>query len=226
MPSAAATHAPSHPSDEAVASSSPASSRASLARPSSVDVPDGGCLLDSLPDAQLADVLAFVLRQLYRRGDGGPPPHAADPAALFFSRTGQTGFTLSYYCERLLLFMGCTKACYVLAMLYLARLADRWPVFALSELNVHRLVCTAVVLAAKWVEDEAYSNAHYARVAGVRSVEEMSRMEAHMLACLDFRLHVDREYYCELERNVLFIAENGIHLQVEAEEEKLSRWAT
>lgn len=182
--------------------------------------------LDSLTNPQLAHVLAFVLRQLFHVDEDVPPPLETDPAALFFSRTGQTGFTLAFYCERLLKFMGCAKACFVVAILYLARLAERWPVFALSELNVHRLVCTAVVLAAKWVEDEAYSNAHYARVAGVHTVEEMSRMEAHMLACLDFRLHVKEDFYKEVERNMMYIATNGLHLQKQAEPDKFRRCAT
>lgn len=100
----------------------------------------------------------------------------------------------------------CSKSAFVVAVLYLARLAEHHPVFVLSELNVHRLVCTAVVLAAKWLDDVSYSNAHYARVAGVQSAAEMTRMENHFLKALDYRLYVAPHNYHDVEASLLNIA--------------------
>ncbi len=176
------------------------------------DVSRHGCTgVDDLSNEKLADTLALILQQFCRSNSGAPRlPDPCDPAALFFSPARQTSFTLSFYCRRLLEYMCCSKSCFVVAILYLARLAVRCPIFELNEFNVHRLICTAVVLAAKWLDDVSYSNAHYAKVAGVQTTAEMTRMEDVMLRSLDYRLFVTRENYAEVERNLLQIAANWL----------------
>ncbi|KAI9099134.1 hypothetical protein K1719_024901 [Acacia pycnantha] len=65
----------------------------------------------------------------------------------------------------------------------------------LTLFNVHRLLITTVMVAAKFVDDGCYSNGHYARVGGV-STAEMNRMELELLFSLDFRLFVTTELFC------------------------------
>lgn len=90
--------------------------------------------------------------------------------------------------------------------MYLVRLAARYPIFELNDFNVHRLICTAVVLAAKWVDDVSYSNAHYAKVGGIQTAAEMSRLEAHMLKALDYRLFVTKESFEQMESQLVQVA--------------------
>lgn len=52
-----------------------------------------------------------------------------------------------------------------------------------------RLVLTATVLAAKFLDDEYYTNRHYAKVGGV-SLAELNSLEMHMLTLLAYRLRV------------------------------------
>ena len=160
-----------------------------------------------MPNDVLADTVALVLEQFCARGEGSVTlPSPNEPAALFFSPSRQTSFSLSFYIRRLVEYTCCSKSAFVVAVLYLARLAERHPVFMLSDLNVHRLACTSVVLAAKWLDDISYSNAHYARVAGVQSAAEMTRMENHFLSAIDYRLYVAPDNYRDVEISLLNIA--------------------
>lgn len=172
--------------------------------------------VNEVPNEVLADTVALILEQFCAGGAYGVSPvqrtlpDPTDPAALFFSPAKQTAFTLSFYCRRLVEYTCCSKSCFVVAILYLARLAEACPVFLVNEFNVHRLVCTAVVLAAKWLDDVTYSNEHYAKVAGVQTSGEMTCMENHMLHCLDYRLYVQRDDYFDVEASLLKIASSWL----------------
>ncbi len=71
----------------------------------------------------------------------------------------------------------------------------------LTELNVHRVVITAVLLAAKFFDDAYYNNAYYAKVGGVL-VSEMNSLEVEFLFRINFSLRVVPEvfqkYHAEL----------------------------
>ncbi|KAG4189173.1 hypothetical protein ERO13_A08G210700v2 [Gossypium hirsutum] len=60
--------------------------------------------------------------------------------------------------------------------------------------NVHRLLITSVMVAAKFMDDQHYNNAYYAKVGGI-SREEMNRLEMRFLFDLDFRLNVTTEVF-------------------------------
>ena len=69
-------------------------------------------------------------------------------------------------------YASCSNECFILALIYIDRLIQRNN-FLLTELNVHRVVITAVLLAAKFFDDAYYNNAYYAKVGGVL-VSEMN----------------------------------------------------
>jgi hypothetical protein len=66
--------------------------------------------------------------------------------------------------------------------------------FLLTELNVHRVVITAVLLAAKFFDDAYYNNAYYAKVGGVL-VSEMNGLEVDFLFRINFSLHVTPDIF-------------------------------
>jgi Cyclin len=73
--------------------------------------------------------------------------------------------------------------------------------FLLTELNVHRVVITSILLAAKFFDDAYYNNAYYAKVGGVL-VSEINGLEVDFLFRINFSLHVTpdefEKYRCEL----------------------------
>jgi hypothetical protein len=66
--------------------------------------------------------------------------------------------------------------------------------FLLTELNVHRVVITSVLLAAKFFDDAYYNNAYYAKVGGVM-VSEINGLEVDFLFRINFSLHVAPEVF-------------------------------
>ena len=64
----------------------------------------------------------------------------------------------------------------------------------LTELNVHRVLITAILLAAKFFDDAYYNNAYYAKVGGVH-VSEMNSLEVEFLFRINFNLRVVPEVY-------------------------------
>ncbi len=59
---------------------------------------------------------------------------------------------------------------------------------------MHRVVITAILLAAKFFDDAYYNNAYYAKVGGVL-VSEMNSLEVEFLFRINFSLHVKPEVF-------------------------------
>eukprot|EP01071_Lankesteria_metandrocarpae_P004618 Lankesteria_metandrocarpae@DN3625_c0_g1_i3.p1 len=110
--------------------------------------------------------------------------------------------SISHYLERIRRYFGCSNECFVLSLVYIDRIVKIHEQFSVSILNIHRLLVTSVMLAAKFFDDIYYSNAFYARVGGVRT-REINILEAHFLSLLDFHLFVSAEEYEQYRRNVL-----------------------
>jgi Cyclin len=90
-------------------------------------------------------------------------------------------------------YASCSTECFILALIYIDRLIQRSN-FLLTELNVHRAVITAVLLAAKFFDDAYYNNAYYAKVGGVL-VSEMNGLEVDFLFRINFSLHVTPDIF-------------------------------
>ncbi|KAJ4886146.1 Cyclin family protein [Raphanus sativus] len=102
------------------------------------------------------------------------------------------------YTERVHRYARCSPACFVAAFAYIIRYLER-PVATsmtrrLTSLNVHRLLITSLLVAAKFLERKCYNNAYYAKIGGV-STEEMNRLERTFLFDLDFRLNITAEMF-------------------------------
>ena len=87
----------------------------------------------------------------------------------------------------------CSNECFILALIYIDRLIQRNN-FLLTELNVHRVVITAVLVAAKFFDDAYYNNAYYAKVGGVL-VSEMNGLEVDFLFRVNFSLQFTPELF-------------------------------
>ena len=94
---------------------------------------------------------------------------------------------------------------------YLDLLCNRYPVFTLTSLTVHRFLISAATVAAKGLSDSFWTNNTYARVGGV-SVRELALLELELLQKLDWRIvprpEVLEDYYRSLvERTEGYVLE-------------------
>jgi len=111
------------------------------------------------------------------------------------------GISILQYLERIYKYASCSTECFILALIYIDRLIQRHN-FVLTELNVHRVVITAVLLAAKFFDDAYYNNAYYAKVGGVLG-SEMNGLEVEFLFRINFSLHVKPDEFAKYQANLV-----------------------
>jgi len=129
-------------------------------------------------------------------------PEMRDSVAAF-DGLSRPEISIGHYLDRIFKYSGCSPSCFVIAHIYIDHFLHRTRAL-LNPLNVHRLIITTVMLAAKVFDDRYYNNAYYARVGGV-STRELNRLEMKLLFTLDFKLQVDPQTFhthcCLLEKH-------------------------
>lgn len=110
--------------------------------------------------------------------------------------------TIKQYIDRIFKYAGCSPSCFVVACIYLDKYLQQTG-HHLTSLNVHRLLITSIMVAAKSIDDGFFNNAYYARVGGIPTAE-LNRLEMKFLFSLDFRVQVSVEtfgkYCMQLEK--------------------------
>ncbi|EEF41704.1 cyclin-U3-1 isoform X2 [Ricinus communis] len=96
--------------------------------------------------------------------------------------------SIRQYIDRIFKYSGCSPSCFIVAHIYVDRFIQNTDIH-LTSLNVHRLLITSVMVAAKFIDDAFFNNAYYAKVGGV-STEELNKLEMKFLFSIDFRLQV------------------------------------
>lgn len=134
-------------------------------------------------------VLAAVLERLVESNAHLQP----DEDITKFHALKAPGISVRQYLERIHKYASCSTECFILALIYIDRLIQRNN-FILSELNVHRVLVTSVLLAAKFFDDAYYNNAYYAKVGGVLT-SEMNGLEVEFLFRINFSLHVTPDVF-------------------------------
>jgi len=139
----------------------------------------------------LVKVLAAVLERLV---NSNTVLARSDPGQITkFHALKPPGIGIEAYLERIHKYASCSNECFILALIYIDRLIQRNN-FLLTELNVHRVVITAILLAAKFFDDAYYNNAYYSKVGGVL-VSEMNGLEVDFLFRINFSLHVQPDVF-------------------------------
>ncbi|KAE8702776.1 Cyclin-U4-1 [Hibiscus syriacus] len=114
--------------------------------------------------------------------------------------------SIQSYLERIYKYANCSPSCYIVAYVYLDRFAQRQPSLPINSFNVHRLLITSVMVAAKFMDDLYYNNAYYAKVGGISTIE-MNFLEVGFLFGLGFNLNVTpntfHTYFSYLHRKMM-----------------------
>jgi len=146
----------------------------------------------------IVPVLACVLNQLCLRNDRLP---MSKQAISKFHALRPPAISIRDYLARVAKYAACSGECFVLALVYIDRIIQSNPAFVVNSLNIHRLLITSVMLAAKFFDDQYFNNAYYAKVGGV-PCGEINSLEVEFLFMTNFTLFVTtdtyRQYYTEL----------------------------
>ncbi|KAF5190152.1 Cyclin [Thalictrum thalictroides] len=160
------------------------------------------------PTPRVLSLLSFVLERLVARNDDliGSPRQQQVRSLKVFDGVRAPNISIRKYLERIYKYTNCSPSCFVVGYVYIDRLVHKYPNSLVVSLNVHRLLVTSVMVAAKVLDDEHYNNAFYARVGGV-SNKELNRLELELLFLLDFSVVVSSrvfESYClHLEKELI-----------------------
>ncbi|KAL5730969.1 Cyclin-U1-1 [Ranunculus cassubicifolius] len=160
--------------------------------------------IDSAPPRVLS-VISFVVERLVARNDGLVGMQKVRSLKVF-DGVRAPSISISKYLERIYKYTQCSPSCFVVGYVYIDRLVHRHPDALVFSLNVHRLLVTSIMIAAKVLDDVHYNNAFFARVGGVSNTE-LNRLELEFLFMLDFGLVVSSrifESYClHLEKEMV-----------------------
>ncbi|XP_021282188.1 cyclin-P3-1 [Herrania umbratica] len=142
---------------------------------------------------RVLSLLSSILERSIQRNEKLVGGSRRMDVVTIFHGTKAPALSIRQYVERIFKYSKCSNSCFVVALVYVDRFLERMDAH-LTSLNVHRLLITSFMVAAKFIDDHCYNNAYYAKVGGV-STEEMNELEMRFLFSLDFRLHVTTEVF-------------------------------
>ncbi|KAK1304945.1 Cyclin-U4-1 [Acorus calamus] len=153
-------------------------------------------------------VITFLSSLLQRVAESNDTDRSEPQRVSVFDGLTRPAISVQSYLERIFRYANCSPSCYVVAYIYLDRFARRHPSLPINSYNVHRLLITSVLVAAKFMDDVCYNNAYYAKVGGI-STAEMNFLEVDFLFGLSFQLNMTPDtfnsYSAFLQREMLCI---------------------
>ncbi|XP_058104082.1 cyclin-U4-1 [Magnolia sinica] len=156
--------------------------------------------------------LSSLLQRVAESNDSNRP--IDDQRISVFHGLTMPTISVQSYLERIFKYANCSPSCFVVAYVYLDRFVQRQPSLPINSFNVHRLLITSVMVAAKFMDDMYYNNAYYAKVGGISTVE-MNFLEVDFLFGLSFHLNVTpttfHSYCSYLQREMLFQSPPSLH---------------
>jgi hypothetical protein len=102
--------------------------------------------------------------------------------------------TVEAYLTRIEHFSGCSPECFLIAPVLIGRLEASYGRAVVRSATIHRLLLTAVMLAAKTQDDEFLNNRCFAQIGGV-SLEDLNTLELEFIVQLRHNLEVSRDEY-------------------------------
>ncbi|TQD96254.1 hypothetical protein C1H46_018163 [Malus baccata] len=141
-------------------------------------------------------MIAFMSSILERVSNSNDLNRRLEPTqklSVFHSLTTPT-ISIHSYLQRIFKYADCSPSCFVVAYVYLDRFTQMQPLLPIDSFSVHRLLITSVLVSAKFMDDNYYNNAYYARVGGI-STQEMNLLEVDFLFGLGFQMNVTPATY-------------------------------
>ena len=117
-----------------------------------------------------------------------------------FSSSYPPDVSIRTYLKRIKAHANCSDSVFVLALVYIDRVISLQGM-KIDALNVHRILITSIMLAAKFLDDLFYNNAFYAKLGGI-TLSEINSLEIELLKLLRFSLYVDSDTYIKYENQL------------------------
>ena len=97
------------------------------------------------------------------------------------------------YLLRIQKYSNIENSSFIIALIYIDRICTKKGII-LTKYNIHRILFTAILIAAKYNEDIIYDNLYYSKIAGVE-IKELLDLENAFLNYIDFELFISNDIY-------------------------------
>jgi hypothetical protein len=97
--------------------------------------------------------------------------------------------SLTEYIMRIVTHADVERACLVMILVYVDRICQRVPSFAVTTTTVHPFILASVTVASKALCDDFHRNAYYASIAGMATVD-LNKLELELLDLIDWDVAV------------------------------------
>lgn len=142
---------------------------------------------------RLTPILAYFITQLVNRNDKIPAPHRGSNVCPSFNAQSAPEISIAYYVQRISKYTPCSPECYLAAIIYIDQIIQTHKML-LNSLNIHRLIITSILIAAKLYDETTYNNKYYSVVGGV-ALHELNALELQFIALLNFDLNIPWNVY-------------------------------
>ncbi|CAO3684694.1 unnamed protein product [Rhizopus stolonifer] len=136
------------------------------------------------PTSKLIEIVSDLLEAILKSNRNIPN----DKITHFHSKAVPK-ISMSAYLSRIYKFAPFSNEALISVLIYFDRISKLNHFFHINPFNIHRLLITSIVVAAKFTSDVFYSNSRYAKVGGI-SLQELNQLEIRFLFFVDFQLHV------------------------------------
>lgn len=107
---------------------------------------------------------------------------------LKFQSSYEPDVAIDYYIARVAKYSKCSESCLVIMLIYIDRLIENKGL-VLTKLNVHRMIITSLMVAAKYHDDLFYNNTYFAKLGGI-PIGELNALEVDFLHLQSFSMFV------------------------------------
>ena len=99
-------------------------------------------------------LITFLSSLLQKVADSNDLNRQLQPQKIsVFHGLSRPTISIQSYLERIFKYANCSPSCYIVAYVYLDRFAQSQPTLPVNSFNVHRLLITSVMVAAKFMDD-------------------------------------------------------------------------
>ena len=124
---------------------------------------------------------------------------------LIFSSLKYSKISLSQYIKRINKYTEMGESTFIIALIYIDRICELSNII-LTPFNIHRLICTSVLIAIKYNEDIIYENSFYADIFGIDS-EELILLELKFLELINFNLFIHTKQFNQYQNYLIKLME-------------------
>lgn len=168
-----------------------------------------------VPEEELVEAISTILENIctinncrmlssssFNEGASFTSPRFPDGSSSIFFSLQKPSIEMRYYISRLVKYMQVSQSSFIVALIYLDRVHAADEALALNDLNVHRLLTTALTVACKFLEDEVHRNSTVSRIGGVPSTAEMNLLETQFLRRMNWNCFVSVSHYDLYKANI------------------------